>query len=952
MASLSSTNPLAYQLDVLSHVGYSCLYVYNNHEHTMNREKSFVLSNKIEKKIKQIIKVVRKDEKTFVSEKELSSRKIEILHMVEEMQKLLDEAKKDVLHLNLEERNEFDQAIHTAKMIQEFAKVAVRDESGKKTEAEGVSHSPTLVSRAPARKADRELPEYRLFDQWNRMRNYWEEYFKKHPDIDFETQEALAFHGLRYSSAMAHLRGSSAEMQRRDTNPLQDSDKPDYHREYEEDNPILLELERSIKSEINYREEGTFLLINSRRFKQELKQSYDYYNLVLGLDDDTEMARKTIQEALKNLQLENLEDLIIDFEKRIFFRMDIPKTDSNAEIGPIFKRQRNLIQGVIKEEIQKFCDQKGWGDPLYRNLLSDKISMGSFINIKGQEVFMSKCSKKSDEENVRKLIKNAGFTPTLQQSLRMLSKFHSEDIEGIFPGIRGAKLEPALTSVRTLSQLIDHPSYQAFKRTFSGRSSFSFLANSLCLLIEGCSHYRLEENFAKRRIHDALYDSFGRIIQFMEKALSLYGKGLKVSTERDNLFELAFEEILLWLSIAQPYSNGSFERRIAEAASSHSHIPPQHVRFTHSGTRTISEIFSVVSKMSHAAHQSNRTLLFNDCYWEIFESMQEMKSSKKRNQTIVVNTQGDDFREKIRGLQEKKEKIDLFFIDFHSSFSEKNLTYKKNDVKAAIKELLDSGVAERPLTVAIDTTIGCFIQSDEVDDLLIAYKEQIDSGELNIITYKSHQKFDSFGTDKVGGGSYCVYSGNPNYIKEFRKLDKAKRGKESDQPDLLNYQALAHIYHSTLPALEEYKRRIFANADYVYQRINPAFKCDPRVGFDKLISLATKPDDHMHCLSIYIPNTEYSLFMGNLKRRFVDAELPISFRSSYGYRTATWTDVEPCIRFSIGIEDRENLDKMVKILNEEIGRINAKLIELMKPQSTHVYSIMSGFRTSITKMDK
>lgn len=79
--------------------------------------------------------------------------------------------------------------------------------------------------------------------------------------------------------------------------------------------------------------------------------------------------------------------------------------------------------------------------------------------------------------------------------------------------------------------------------------------------------------------------------------------------------------------------------------------------------------------------------------------------------------------------------------------------YRVEKVREFLHEaLLDR---EKPLTLALDSTID-FINSSKSAALFEEFKQEIETGKLNIICYRSGLKFDLFGMDNYCGAPFFM----------------------------------------------------------------------------------------------------------------------------------------------------------------------------------------------------
>ena len=790
--------------------------------------------------------------------------------------------------------------------------LATKTITEKETKLAASGSVPATSSKATAatEKEEEEKP-FNYFGQWSGIATYLKKYMDTHPDLSPKMREKLTYFGLQYLTKGAHIRGEDAVRFRRDISPLQNPAQADYHREYYNDNVILSMISKEIGYSLHGRTggEGAILLVNSPDFKKQMRQIYDYQNLVVGIDGDLDDARKAVRTTLEKM-------LSLPKERNYFFRFPLHPGDSPAELGENFRKGSAAIYQMIDEEIKAHCDKHHDGQSV--DWFRSRITMGAFAKLKGQDVLLLAPQHVDTKiDFLRDAVKSRGYTPMIQRSGKILSRVKTLDEVMKSQKVEPTELPKHPSPPKNLKEFFDHPSYRKYSEKFSDTSKqVGFLASNLCKMIEGFEKLSLEKAFENESCSDVLQDSFGRILTYMEKAVSCVDKEPIGTMEYENTFELCVQEINLWLIVARPYKAGTLEKGFVDALSSKTGIRPQFTRFTHSATRCLSEITDVVSKL---ANRKPNVMAFDDVYWEQLVNMDLMSAMDKGKLTEIKHPDYEkSLDEQIKVLTEKNQKIDSLYIDPHSSIVDDKLIYGAHDVTAVIKKLIDSGCANKPLTVIMDKAIG-FIQADEMDDVLLNFKKEIEAGELNVVMFTSHQKLDIFGTDNVNAGTFCVYSAHKPLLIALEKLDKPKTHAEKMvKPEALNYQFIAHMYQHNVEGIEEYRRRIFNNVEYVYQHIHPSliYKGEEDVKNLRMF-VAAKPDETQNCIVLYAPEEDdYDDFTARFMVKCEEQNIPPMFRSSYGYRDTVFTHVLPSMRLGIGIEDKETLDKMIKIINE------------------------------------
>ncbi|MGH8735294.1 MAG: hypothetical protein ACREVB_16540, partial [Burkholderiales bacterium] len=160
--------------------------------------------------------------------------------------------------------------------------------------------------------------------------------------------------------------------------------------------------------------------------------------------------------------------------------------------------------------------------------------------------------------------------------------------------------------------------------------------------------------------------------------------------------------------------------------------------------------------------------------------------------------------------------VDIFICDFHHNISVERGEYKVEKVTHQVDELFDAGLVAQQFTVAIDCTVD-FLRSADVQDFLLHNKDRIDRGELNVVLYRSAQKFDMLGMDNYYGG-YTITINNGRAYKQF--MDRM--GEQDDKVKGLAHQGMAHLAQFGTQAQDDYRQALMRNTRLLYDKLQAA----------------------------------------------------------------------------------------------------------------------------------
>lgn len=128
--------------------------------------------------------------------------------------------------------------------------------------------------------------------------------------------------------------------------------------------------------------------------------------------------------------------------------------------------------------------------------------------------------------------------------------------------------------------------------------------------------------------------------------------------------------------------------------------------------------------------------------------------------------------------------------------------YESEKIEALIAKIL-SFDRKDPLTLALDTTLD-YVVSPRVKGLLEEFSQEILDGKLNVVVFRSGNKFDLLGMDNYCGAPFFICHNN-RFSFDFFATDQAL------QCDRLSLNWFCLAYRHALPQLEAYKKQIFAN---------------------------------------------------------------------------------------------------------------------------------------------
>jgi hypothetical protein len=264
--------------------------------------------------------------------------------------------------------------------------------------------------------------------------------------------------------------------------------------------------------------------------------------------------------------------------------------------------------------------------------------------------------------------------------------------------------------------------------------------------------------------------------------------------------------------------------------------------------------------------------------------------------------------------------LDVYLAEFQHNISGDRGSYGMEDVKGQVDQIFSEGRAGKSFTVVIDNTIDR-LKSDALTDFLAHNKDRIDDGSLNVVLFKSAQKFDMLGVDNYYGG-YAVTVNNGSDYEAFNGRMNVPR----DQLQGLNRQGLTHLVTHAPEGLDAYRAGIIANTQAIYDGLSPGLAANtstPTPGSaPATLKISTiEPGSKQVFLDIKVSgalaNDARDGFLSAFTR-FRDARgLGVDNRPSFGFAMSNLMFIDGIgIRFNPGLEGAQAIADYATFLNQ------------------------------------
>ena len=265
-------------------------------------------------------------------------------------------------------------------------------------------------------------------------------------------------------------------------------------------------------------------------------------------------------------------------------------------------------------------------------------------------------------------------------------------------------------------------------------------------------------------------------------------------------------DLLALLEVFSPFTSDQFFTTYRDLLSIPSHLKPLTSCGIHSSAMTsLSGIFHVAQKTLGTIP---RVLYGENAYFECVAA-----AKKVTHASSMAEASEEDWKE-----------ADLLLSQFNPIMKlEMHSGYRVEKISEILHQCL-SPSREKPLLLALDCTLD-FLDSPRVAKLLEEFSEEIQSGILSVIGYRSGIKFDLFGMDNYCGAPFFMIH---NRDPKWRFLDDLLTDPILQVDRLsLNWFCLAYRYAA--PQLELYRKQIFENTRALLKKV-PKRLLDCEVG--------------------------------------------------------------------------------------------------------------------------
>lgn len=723
-----------------------------------------------------------------------------------------------------------------------------------------------------------------------------------HPDLDQRRISQLLSFNVQYLLKIADYSLLETGILDRNTSPLFKRNLT-YHRDYEPDNRLLIDGMQPL-AYMWCSDLSALFFVGNKTFKYLAKMHLPLIS-IYEEDTDAKIAEKIDERCvfLDSLEVDNAingsdadaDQKTIGQIGRTFVLIHISSLDCD-KINHLVNKVNGLFYGY------------SFSDDRKKQVFSFLMSTHIFFENGHTKFVVSR-----NDGVFKALIKHSGSTPTIQAAAELYTQFNtlgelnlSGFYEKLMPDQTIPEEMPMLSTPWsypfTMQKQINAKLLFALKQKYDSTSThIRILYGAMYNLIIGLFSENCEQSFSK--LGYFLCYSAERIDALLEKCL-LHTKLSDVMND----FDVLIEEILLILSVAQPYKRMHFHESMRPMIGP---WPiPFSIKMTQSCTQATTEIiYNIIKEKSKQSPA--KILYFDDIY---FETQKVISNLKQNLATVfkVETTVPGSLENIISNVKESDCKLEALFIDLHSSPKSNRRVQQSHDVIATIEFLMAQEVVSDHFTICIDNTIG-ILGSDEIKEVLEKYSEQIDSGKFCILICQSLHKLHIFGCDKFSAGCYLIY-GSPatEFVLRFSNIS----GGGLHNNDLQSY---THIFTWCSALIKNYYHAIVSNNISFYERIKQKYLFESESD-SRGVGVVLKKDKMATYCEISLENREY------YQKLLSDLRISKIFsRDSFGYPRISYLSFpsakvnEIKVRITIGLEDASAIKKYARILNLALG---------------------------------
>ncbi len=222
----------------------------------------------------------------------------------------------------------------------------------------------------------------------------------------------------------------------------------------------------------------------------------------------------------------------------------------------------------------------------------------------------------------------------------------------------------------------------------------------------------------------------------------------------------------------------------------------------------------------------------------------------------------------------------------------------------------------KPLTVAIDSTID-LVNSKKAQQFLNRFSKEIEEGSLNVVFFRSGQKFEMLGMDNYYGSPFYMINNGEKQWEAF----KALKTEEVFNTDPLSKQWFCLLNKYAPQQLDDYRALIFKNSREIINKI-PAELKDPNSPV--IVSTVDSGMDPAFIDIKVLGKMDYRTIETIFYNKMMEAGRKVHSRGSFGFYHPNFNFIPDVnhvnIRINPGLDPKDN-EIIVDILKEIVKEL-------------------------------
>lgn len=445
----------------------------------------------------------------------------------------------------------------------------------------------------------------------------------------------------------------------------------------------------------------------------------------------------------------------------------------------------------------------------------------------------------------------------------------------------------------SFADLIQHPTFDRFEKLANDPTAPPYLKalpQATTKLLRGLLDYNkdtggVDKAMADQGLDEVLQTSYFRMLNAMASAIQNSGDLVGFM----NQIEVLQQQVATLVSLLEPHGTDDFgdslRTRLTDPKGPNNRpvipagLDEPSVQLKPSAMHCLASILSSVEALKGG--NDLNVCVVEDHYYESAGAISTAKtySVSQFDGDAIRDTDGTGLKPLDPNSIKGKKPLDLYVCDFHHNISLDRTHYQIENLQHHVDELYRNNLVADTFTVAIDCTID-FVNSEDVQAFLEHNKARIESGQLNVVLFRSAQKFDMFGMDNYYGGFTVSINDHATFADFNDRMETPE-----DQLKGTSLQGLTHIGMYASEDTDTYRKALMANTKRFYDALPDGLIWSE--GSTSAMQVAKTDDPNAVFLDIKFPGNPQAsdAFMARLKQFAEDEKLPLTGRASFGFAT-------------------------------------------------------------------